>query len=78
MELHLKVFNSETNFILFYCERLPVQKLEKKEILIRDCSDYEGLGEGYYRIAVRERKDNEILIDALKEILEKGTMTWKD
>lgn len=46
--------------------------LLKEGILIRDCSDYEGLKQGFYRIAVRERRDNELLFlkieDYLREI----------
>ena len=37
--------------------------------MIRDCSDYTGLSEGYYRIAVKKHDENKILLEALKEIL---------
>lgn len=36
-------------------------------ILLRDCSNFEGLGEGWYRIAVRGREENEKLIEMLKQ-----------
>ena len=48
------------------------QKLKKQKILIRDCSNYKGLGEGYYRVCMRQRGDNQKLIDALGEILYAG------
>lgn len=35
-------------------------------IMLRDCSNLEGLSEGYYRIAVRSRADNQKLIGMLK------------
>lgn len=35
-------------------------------IMLRDCSNLEGLSEGYYRIAVRSRADNQKLIEMLK------------
>lgn len=34
-------------------------------IMLRDCSNLEGMPEGYYRIAVRGREENEKLIDVL-------------
>ena len=37
-------------------------------ILIRDCSNYEGLKKGYYRVAVKGREENRLLIRALEEI----------
>ena len=33
--------------------------------MIRDCSNYHNLGEGYYRAAVRLHAENEKLIEAL-------------
>nr|WP_315019486.1 histidinol-phosphate transaminase [uncultured Aminipila sp.] len=43
-------------------------KLLKKGIIIRDCSNYIGLKEGYYRIAVKSHSSNERLINAFKSI----------
>ncbi|MHC1723624.1 MAG: histidinol-phosphate transaminase [Aminipila sp.] len=43
-------------------------KLLEKGIIIRDCSNYIGLKEGYYRIAVKSHGANERLIEALKSI----------
>jgi threonine-phosphate decarboxylase len=37
-----------------------------RNILIRECSDFRGLDKNYFRIAVKRRKDNAILIEALK------------
>ena len=67
--LGFTVFPSEANFFLFRGEPGLAEKLIEKKILIRDCSDYHGLSEGYYRVAVRKHEDNEKLIAALKEIL---------
>lgn len=41
------------------------EKLRSEGILIRDCSNYVGLSEGWYRIAVRTHKENQQLIEAL-------------
>jgi threonine-phosphate decarboxylase len=45
------------------------EKLLKKKILIRDCSNYRGLSKGYYRIAVKTHKENEKLISQLKDTI---------
>ena len=45
------------------------ERMRDKGILIRSCSNYPGLGEGWYRIAVRTREENEQLIGALREVL---------
>jgi threonine-phosphate decarboxylase len=65
----LEVFDSNTAFILFKGRENLYQELLKKEILIRDCSDYVGLGKGYYRIAVKNHEENETLVEALRGII---------
>ena len=37
-------------------------------ILIRACENFEGLNRHYYRVAVRNRGENESLINILKEV----------
>ena len=36
-------------------------------ILLRDCSNFEGLEEGWYRVAVRGREENEKLVEMLEQ-----------
>ncbi len=68
--LGLEVFNSEANYILFKSENKHLQRaLEKQGILIRSCADYIGLNDSFFRIAVKEREDNEYLIKCLEKIL---------
>ena len=43
-------------------------RLLEKGIAIRDCSNFPGLGRGWYRIAIRNHEDNQKLIDALGSI----------
>jgi histidinol-phosphate/aromatic aminotransferase/cobyric acid decarboxylase-like protein len=38
-----------------------------KKILIRACNSFAGLGSHHFRIAVRRRKDNRLLLEALRE-----------
>lgn len=73
---------SEVNYILFRSPLNVFAALQEYKILIRDCSNYEGLGKGYYRTAVRTRKENQKLIDALQAIHEKDKRgrgnTWQN
>lgn len=66
----IKIYKSEANFILFRANN-KYEDLEnylfKKRILIRSCSNYRKLDKRYYRIAIREHKDNVKLIESLKE-----------
>lgn len=64
-----KVFNSEANFIFFRCEFPLDEVLLKEKIAVRNCSNYEGLSEGYYRIAVRNHEENTMLISAVRRCL---------
>ncbi|WMJ84960.1 threonine-phosphate decarboxylase CobD [Oscillospiraceae bacterium LTW-04] len=65
------VVTSETNYILFFCP-LPQfgEKLCQMGVLIRSCANFEGLGEGWYRVAVRTPPENNRLILAIKQITE--------
>lgn len=44
------------------------QCLKDKNLLIRDCGNYDGLTSGYYRVAVRSHDENQTLIQALRQI----------
>ncbi len=67
--LNIKVFESETNYILIYSETDLYNRLLEHGILIRDCSNFYGLRKGYYRISVRKPDDNDRLLSAIKEVL---------
>jgi histidinol-phosphate aminotransferase len=68
-KLGFKVYNSKVNYIFFKTNDLElVSKLEKFGLLIRSCSNYVGLCNGYYRIAVKNHSDNEILVECLQKI----------
>ena len=68
-KLKLKIYPSEANFILLYSKVPLKEKLLKKGILIRDCDNFRGLTKGFYRIAVKQREDNERLLQELEEIV---------
>ena len=70
--LGFKVFDSNTAFILLESGYDLYKGLLSQGILIRDCSDYEGLGKGFYRIAVRDHASNAVLIGTICGLLRAG------
>lgn len=72
--LGLRVWDSKANYLFFKGPRGLFGDCLKRGILIRDCGNYPGLCEGYYRTAVRRREENDRLLSALGEILEKGSV----
>ena len=65
----LRVFPGEANYIFFSSGTELYEPLLSKGILIRRCANYRGLREGDYRAAVLRPYENEILLQALEEIL---------
>ncbi len=66
--LRFHVVPGEANYLLFYAPRSLLEPLARRGILLRGCAGYHGLGEGWYRAAVRLHEENERLIGALREI----------
>lgn len=66
----IKVFNSYTNFHLCKISNQKASELREKlltdRIYIRTCEDFYGLGDSYFRIAVRTHDENIKLIKSLK------------
>jgi threonine-phosphate decarboxylase len=68
----LEPYPSSANFLLVRIANQPgaleLQSfLLRKKILIRACNSFAGLGSHHFRIAVRRRKDNRLLLEALRE-----------
>jgi L-threonine-O-3-phosphate decarboxylase len=68
----LHVFESRCNFLFIRIEKedmhaseLKRTLLTKYRLLIRDCSDFKGLDHRYFRIAVKAKKENALLVKAL-------------
>ncbi|MBM3238917.1 threonine-phosphate decarboxylase [Candidatus Poribacteria bacterium] len=74
----LTPFPSAANFLLVHINRedLPAtilrEKLMKKGILIRNCSNFVGLDEQFFRIAVKKHDENLKLISALQAVESTG------
>ncbi len=70
----VKPYPSAANYLLSELENgMSAAQLRdallKRRIVIRDCSNYEGLDESFFRVAVRSRDDNRRLLNALGDIL---------
>lgn len=69
LKMGITVYHSAACYMLIKCRMDLYEALINKGILIRRCDDYSGLPkEGYYRIAIKEREENDILLNALREI----------
>ncbi|HBG06162.1 MAG: threonine-phosphate decarboxylase [Geobacteraceae bacterium GWC2_58_44] len=70
----LRVFSSRANYILVEIRNgLGAgelrSRLMEKGVLIRDCSNFQGLDGRFFRVAVRLRGENEMLLELLGEFL---------
>lgn len=63
---------SDTNFFLIKLNGIDSlslkERLLKRRILVRDCSTFTGMGTDYVRISTQRRRENTMLINALKEV----------
>ncbi|MEM2759325.1 MAG: histidinol-phosphate transaminase [Nitrososphaerales archaeon] len=67
-----KPYRSDTNFFLIKLSAMDSvtlkEKLLKRNILVRDCSTFTGMGTDFVRIAVQRHMENRLLVNALKAI----------
>ena len=68
----IEVFSSEANFLLFRIRNNNkaiahdlYTHLLSQSLLIRNCGNFKGLDESFFRVSVRERKDNQKLLDSI-------------
>ena len=64
----IRVVPGEANFLLMYSDKPVREELAARGIALRDCSDYVGLGPGWFRAAVRTREENDELIFHVREV----------
>lgn len=62
--------------MLFYCDRPLYEALLEQGILIRRCANYPGLGQGWYRIAVKRPEENRLLVGGAAQNC-RGGMKWR-
>jgi len=72
----IQPFKPTVNFILVKIGDIGITSSEiqnlllKSSILIRDCSNFIGLDERYFRVAVKTREENRKLLRALKSVID--------
>lgn len=67
-EIGIKVFPSDANFLLLKSEIPLYDALLRERILIRSCENFKGLGDNFFRIAVRTHDENIALVNALRRV----------
>ena len=79
MERRLRSFgfssSGKANFLLChgsYSASDVFRFLEQKGIIIRECSDFRGLTDNYFRIAVRKRNENRVLLKSLEVFVQEN------
>lgn len=65
-----RIYGCGANFIFFHGKPDLGQRLLKKKILIRDCSNFVGLSRGFYRIGIKSHEENKVLIGCMRQIQE--------
>ena len=59
----------KANYIFFKAADDLAKRFLEKGVLIRSCNNYTGLGEGYFRIGVRQPEANRAFVGILRELL---------
>ncbi len=73
----MKPYGSSTNYILVKILKSGLssgklyEMMARKGLLLRDCRSFKGLGYKFIRVAVKRRKQNNLLIENLKRIMER-------
>ena len=69
----IKVYDTETNFILIKLFEMTSEefknRMEEKNILVRNCSNFKFLDNSFVRLAIKDREKNKKVIGAVKEVL---------
>ena len=69
----IKIYATETNFILIKLLEMTSEefksRMEEKNILVRNASNFKFLDKSFVRLAIKDRVKNEKVIKAMKEVL---------
>ena len=68
-KLGIRVYGSDTNYILIRSVSDLYERLLERGVLIRRCANFSGLDETYFRIAVRKHEEKEELIKIIGEVI---------
>ncbi|MDD3251021.1 MAG: histidinol-phosphate transaminase [Lachnospiraceae bacterium] len=88
--LGLTVYDSEANYVLFQVpwergvtagnsgeKKSLYEGCREQKLLIRDCSNYAGLGPGFYRVCIRTPEENRYLLEQFKQIISLTKGAWQ-
>jgi threonine-phosphate decarboxylase len=69
----IRVFETKTNFMLCEAENITSTKLKyelvhEHGILIRDCSNFTGLSDHFFRVAAQSPEENDRLVIAISQL----------
>ena len=70
----IRVFETKTNFMLCEIEPATSTKLKfylvhEHGILIRDCFNFTGLSDHFFRVATQRPEENNALVDAIQQFI---------
>ena len=68
-QMGLNVFPGEGNYLLLQGPDGLHPALKERGILVRSCGNYTGLGDSYVRIGIKQQEENDILLNAIREVL---------
>lgn len=70
---NIKTYPTNTNFILVkllkYTSHEVRERMIEKGVVVRDASNFQYLDEKYIRLAIKNRENNKIVLEALKEVM---------
>ncbi len=77
----LKVYPGQANFFLARLEEAVTpshltESLGKQGIYIRSCENFRGLNASYFRFALRQRAENRLLLEAIRECLDSSAPSF--
>ncbi len=69
----IKIYETETNFILIKLLEMTSEefksRMEEKNILVRNASNFKFLDNSFIRLAIKDREKNKKVIEAIREVL---------
>jgi len=72
----VKTFESRANFVLFKLMKVEPSifssYFENRGILLRNCADFHGLDDSFFRVSVKSSRANEIFLDTVKSFFNAG------
>lgn len=68
-DLGIRTFDSSANFLLLKSDLRLFDALLEERILLRNCANFRGLDERFFRIAVRTHEENQALVEALRRVI---------